>query len=70
VYALIFAVSEREGLEHYQIFEKSINHTKFNEYLDQLYIDHKHEKVAVFLDNLRVHLKEEVTMKMDELGIK
>ena len=42
---------------------------KFNEYLDELYHDHKHHPISLFMDNLRVHLKLEVTLKLNELGI-
>jgi len=69
VYALIFAISEENGLEHYRIFKKSIDFEKFNEYLDELYVENKHDNIALFFDNLRVHLKYEVTLKLNELDI-
>ena len=69
VYALILALSQEKGLEFYRIFEKSVDGEKFIEYLDGLYIENKHERVAIFLDNLRVHKSEKVIMKLDELDI-
>ena len=66
---MIFAISEENGLEHYRIYPKSIDHHKFNEYLDELYVENKHANIAIFLDNLRVHLKHEVTVKLNELEI-
>ena len=69
VFALIFAISEENGLEHYRIYKKLIDYEKFNEYLDELYVANKHDNIAIFLDNLKVHLKHEVTMKLNELDI-
>ena len=65
--ALIFAISEENGIEHTKVFKKSVDHSKFIEYLDELSILNKHEPICIFLDNLRVHIMEEVMMKMNEL---
>ena len=69
VYALILAISEENGLEHYRIFKKSVNKEKFTEYLDELYIANKHEKIAIFADNMAVHRSHEVIGKLEELDI-
>ena len=69
VYALILAISIENGLEHYQIFEKSVNYQKFIEYLDELYIENKHSSIAIFADNLSVHKTPNVMMKLHELDI-
>ena len=55
VFALILAISEKKGLEHYQIFEKSVNGAKFKEYLLNLRRENEFERVAIFLDNLSAH---------------
>ena len=60
-------MSEENGIEHIKVYPKSVDHAKFIEYLDELYIPNKHQPVAIFLDNLKVHSKEEVMMKMNEL---
>ena len=36
--ALIFAISEEKGIEHTKVYKKSVDHTKFTEYLDELSI--------------------------------
>ena len=55
VYALILAISEEKGLEHHQIFDKSVNGAKFKEYLLNLRRKNEYQKIAIFLDNLQVH---------------
>ena len=55
VFSLILAISEENGLEHFQIFKKYVNRQKFMEYLDGLYVENKHEKITLFADNLQVH---------------
>ena len=60
-------MSEENGLEHYRIFDKSIDHVKFNSYLDDLSVENKHHSVAIFMDNLRVHTSPEVNLKLTEL---
>ena len=67
MYALIFAISAEHGLEHYRIFEKSIDNEKFISYLEELSVNNKHDSIAIFMDNLRVHTSPEVIMKMTEL---
>jgi len=60
-------MSEEKGIEHTKVYKKSVDHTKFTEYLDELSILNKHEPICIFLDNLKVHIMEEVMMKMNEL---
>lgn len=69
VYALIFAISEERGIEHYQIFEKSVNQTKFCDYLLNLRRSNQFEKIAVFLDNLTAHKTISVKEKLKQQGI-
>ena len=69
VFALVLAISRENGLEHYQVYDKSVNKYKFVEYLDELYVPNKHESIVLFLDNLGVHKSGLVIEKLDELGI-
>ena len=64
VFALIFAVSEERGVEHHQIFEKSVNKEKFTEYILGLRRANQFERIAVFLDNLSVHRAHDVREKL------
>ena len=69
VYALILAISKEHGLEYCKIFDNSVNYQKFMEYLDDLYVENKHESIAIFADNLSAHKTPNVVMKLYELDI-
>ena len=69
MYALILAISEENGLEHFRIFEKSVDTEKFVEYLDELYVENKHDQISLFADNLSVHRAHVVREKLQELDI-
>ena len=70
VYSLILAISEENGLEHCKMYTRSVDVQRFSEYLDELYVQNKHEKIAVLMDNLRAHKTDAIIRQMDELGIK
>ena len=53
-YAVVAVVSLEGALEHYEIYEKSVNTDSFLDYLKSLR-EHCEDKIALFLDNLRVH---------------
>lgn len=55
VEALIFAISEENGVEYNQVFEKSVNTEKFLEYLDKLRAANPFDRIACFMDNMSVH---------------
>ena len=69
VYSLILAISEENGLEHCGLYQKAVDQEKFSDYLDELSIENKHEKIAILMDNYIVHKTPEMKIKMDELGI-
>jgi transposase len=54
-YAVLASISADEGLEYYEIHERSINTDIFIDYLKDLREVCEGEKIAIFLDNLRVH---------------
>ncbi len=54
-YAVLASISADEGLEYYEIHERSINTDIFIDYLKDLREVCVGEKIAIFLDNLRVH---------------
>ena len=70
MYALIFSISEEDGLEHFKIYDRSVDTEKFMEYLDELHKKNKQDSIALFADNLSVHKSLLVREKLDELGIK
>ena len=68
-YTLVLAISEEEGLEHYAIYKKGFNEIMFGDYLDNLYIENKHHRIAIFMDNCSSHKTNNIKMKMRELKI-
>ena len=66
----MLAISEEDGLEHYGIYKDCVNQNKFAEYLDNLYVDNKHLKIAVLMDNFSAHKTKSIIQKMDELEIR
>ena len=64
-YALILAISEERGIEHTQIFDKSVNKEKFIEYLINLRSANPFERIAIFMDNMSVHRANLVRDKME-----
>ena len=53
--ALLAGISKENGLEHCQIFKRSVNTTKFLEYLANLRAANPDAKIALFMDNLSAH---------------
>ena len=54
--ALLAGISKENGLEHFQIFEKSVNTAKFKEYLAGLRAANPDKKICLFMDNLGAHI--------------
>ena len=53
--SLVLAISKENGLEHYGIYKNGFDSKSFADYLDKLYIDNKHTKIAVLMDNCSTH---------------
>ena len=53
--SLVLSISEENGLEHYGIYKKGFNETMFADFLEKLYEDNKHAKIALFMDNATSH---------------
>ena len=65
-FAVIMAVSREEGLEYYEIYEKSVDVDAFMEFLMCLRLRLIGQKVALFLDNLSVHHSKKVKSFCDK----
>ena len=52
---MVAAVSADIGFEYYQLFYKAIDRELFMEFIENLREDQGEDKIALFLDNLRVH---------------
>jgi transposase len=61
--AMVAAVSADFGFEYYQLFYKAVDRDLFMEFIENLREDQGDDKIAIFLDNLRVHH----TLKVKEL---
>ena len=68
--ALLLGISAENGVEQHKIFAKSVNVKKFLQYLQLVRDKHGEQKVALFMDNLRVHTAKKSKEKMEELGIR
>ena len=68
--ALLCGISSDKGIEHWQIFSKSVNVEKFVEYLEGLRAANVGQKICLFLDNLSEHTSERAKAAMRERGFR
>jgi len=68
--AMLCGISKERGLEHYQVFEFSVNGDKFEEYLDNLRTANGTDKIALFMDNLSCHTSDRAKATMRQHGFK
>ena len=66
--AVLCGISKESGLEHYQIFDFSVNVDKFIEYLDKLKELNGDTRICIFMDNLSAHKSERAKEAMKEHG--
>ena len=65
--AVLAGVSKENGLEHFKIFERSVNKEKFEEWLEELRAKIGQDPALLFLDNLGVHTCGYATAAMKRL---
>lgn len=68
--AVLAGISKEKGLEHFKIFEFSVNTDKFIQWLDELKAITKNDKVLLFLDNLGVHKAKRAKKVMKKHGFR
>ena len=68
--AVLAAISMEKGLEHFKIFEKSVNIPKFKGYLQELRERNGDDKIALFLDNLSAHKSDKTKTEAARLGFR
>ena len=68
--ALLAGISKEKGVEHCQVFEFSVNTTKFLEYLANLRAANPEAKIALFMDNLSAHDNKRAKAAMREHGFR
>ena len=64
------SISKENGLEHFQIYEFSVNTERFIGWLGELRVKTGDDKVALFMDNLSAHKAEKSTDEMKRLGFR
>jgi len=67
--AVIAGVSEQLGCDLVMQFDFSVNKEKFKVYLDELRARYFFDDICIYLDNLSVHVSNEIKERMDELSI-
>ena len=68
--ALLAGISKENGLEHHQIFARSVNTDKFKEYLQTLRSLNPDKKIYLFMDNLGAHTCDASIEEMKKLKIR
>ncbi|MAJ97176.1 MAG: hypothetical protein CMI56_00990 [Parcubacteria group bacterium] len=68
--ALLAGISLDKGVEHFQVFNLSVNVEKFQEWLTGLRASTEGEKICLFLDNLSAHTSERAKAAMREHGFR
>ena len=64
---LLAGISKERGLEHYQIYERSVNIVRFKDYLTNLRQANGDDAICIYMDNLRVHTSDITKGNMREL---
>ena len=62
--------TEHPNIEHYQVYEYSVNITKFKQYLKELRDKNGDVKIAMFMDNLSAYKSEKSKVEMRRLGFR
>lgn len=68
--ALLAGISKEKGLEHFQVFHKSVDVIKFKEWLTTLKQLNPTDKICLFMDQLSVHTSNKSKNRMRELGFR
>ena len=70
VLSLLAGISKEKGIDHFQIFDFSVNIDKFIEYLGNLRAANPDTKIAIFCDNLSAHTADRTKQAMRDLGFR
>ena len=68
--ALLCGISREKGIEHFHVFEFSVNIDKFLQYLSGLRAANPGVPICLFLDNLSAHTSERAKTAMREHGFR
>jgi DDE superfamily endonuclease len=67
--ALIAAVSVDRGVDHFRVHPRSVRTNEFVSFIEDLAAKQGGHKLAVFMDNMRVHRSKIAMETMSKLGI-
>ena len=67
---MLAAISKEKGLEHYRIFERSVNTKRFKEWATEMRAKNGEDKIAFFMDNLSTHTSPKAKKFMNVLGFR
>ena len=67
---MLMSISKENGLEHFQIYNFSVNSERFVDWLGELRVKTGDDKVALFMDNLSAHRAGKSTDEMKRLGFR
>ena len=65
--ACCVAVSAKNGVDLVSIYPKSLNTTKYHEFLEKLRAKYKKRKICLYMDNLHFHKSATTREKYDQL---
>ena len=68
--AMLSGIGKENGLEHFKIYNFSVNTERFIEWLKELRVKTGDDKVALFMDNLSAHKAEKSIEEMKQLGFR
>ena len=68
--ALLCGISKEKGVEHFEIYAKSVNIDKFKIYCQNLRAKNEGQRLCLFMDNLSTHTSKKSQKEMKRLGIK
>ena len=68
--ALLAGISKEQGIEHFMVFNKSVNKDKFKQYVDGVRVANPDAKICLFMDNLSVHSSEHSKKVMRDHGFR
>ena len=67
---MLAGISKEKGVEHFQIFNFSVNTERFIDYLQGLRSANENDQICIFMDNLGVHTSDDSKAEMRKLGFR
>ena len=68
IFCIIAAVSREKGLEHFDVFERSITKIKWKMFLEDLRNKNPFDDIILIMDQLSLHKSRDTVERYDELG--